>query len=162
MGMGAVRGTFVAFAHLASSDLAKDATHDLTRARLRECRRPVHHVGRSEGTDLRAALHLELREQLIGRLDALVERRVDVDALALDWVREADDGSLGDVGVQHDRGLDLRGTNAMAADTRKGKAGRGESDKNAQSGRAHLLADGCRMAQANLVLITSSTRPVIQ
>mmetsp|Transcript_33036 Transcript_33036/g.84203 ORF Transcript_33036/g.84203 Transcript_33036/m.84203 type:complete len:297 (-) Transcript_33036:1328-2218(-) len=95
-------------------DLAQDAAHDLARARLGQRGRPLDGVGRGEGTDLGAAEHDERLLELVAARDALVGRDVDVDALALDRVREAHDRSLGDVGVQHDGGLDLRGADAMA------------------------------------------------
>mmetsp|Transcript_21664 Transcript_21664/g.51386 ORF Transcript_21664/g.51386 Transcript_21664/m.51386 type:complete len:326 (+) Transcript_21664:42-1019(+) len=98
----------------AGGDLAQDAAHDLARARLRQGGRPLDDVGRGEGADLGAAHHDERLLELVGPLDALVGRHVDVDALALDGVREAHHRRLGDVGVQHDGRLDLGGADAVA------------------------------------------------
>mmetsp|Transcript_1801 Transcript_1801/g.5446 ORF Transcript_1801/g.5446 Transcript_1801/m.5446 type:complete len:469 (+) Transcript_1801:145-1551(+) len=88
-------------------DLAEDAPHDLARARLWQRWRPVDHIGRRECADLGAALHDEGFAQLVRLVDALVERDVDVDALALDRVRVADHRRLRDVRVEHYGRLDL-------------------------------------------------------
>ena len=58
----------------------------------------------------------QLLAQLLGRLLAGLQRHVGVDALALDVVRVADHGGLGDLGVADQRALDLGGAEAVAGD----------------------------------------------
>ena len=75
----------------------------------------MNDVGLRESADLRSALHLELAEEGLCLIDALVDGHVDVDALALDGVREAHHRSLGDVGVKHHGALNLCCSDAVAA-----------------------------------------------
>jgi hypothetical protein len=54
--------------------------------------------------------------QVIAGLLACLEDDVGVDALALDVVREADDGGLSDRAMAYERTLDLGGTHAVTGD----------------------------------------------
>ena len=52
--------------------------------------------------------------QILARLDAGLQRDIGVDALALEVVRESDDGGLGHVVVGDERALDLGGAEGDA------------------------------------------------
>ena len=103
-------------AEIVLGDLAQDAAHDLARARLGQAGRPLDDVGRGDRPDLLAHPGDQLLAQLVGRVLAGLERDVGVDALALDVVREADDGGLGHLQVGDQGAFDLGGADAMARD----------------------------------------------
>ena len=52
--------------------------------------------------------------QVVGRFHARVQRHVGVNALALDFVRGADDGGFGDLGMGHQSAFDLGRAHAVA------------------------------------------------
>ena len=95
-------------------DLAQDAAHDLARARLGQARRELDQVGRGDGADLLPDVRDELLAQVLAPRLARVQRDVAVDALALEVVRVADDGGLGDLGMGVERALDLRRAEPVA------------------------------------------------
>ena len=72
--------------------------------------------GRGDRADLLADPGDQFLAQRFGRLDAGLQRDVGIDALALDVVREADHGRLGDFGVRDQRAFDLGGAHAVAGD----------------------------------------------
>ena len=75
----------------------------------------MHHIRGRKGANLLAALQVELLEQLLCLLNALLDGDVHIDALALDRVRVAHDRRLGHLGVQDHGRLDLGGADAVAA-----------------------------------------------
>src|SRR5690606_34748642 len=62
-------------------DLAQDAAHDLSRARLRQARRPLDVVRRGGGTDLAPHLLHQFPAQFLALLLAGGEGHVGIDAL---------------------------------------------------------------------------------
>src|SRR5712671_1837010 len=101
---------------LVGGDLAQDAAHDLAGAGLRQVRGPLQQIGRGDRADLLAHPLHQLAAQLFVRLLVDPQRHIGVDALALDVVRIADDGRLGDLRVGDQRALDLGGAEAVAGD----------------------------------------------
>ncbi len=75
-------------------DLAQDAAHDLAGARLGQAGRELDQVRRCDRADALADPGDQLLAQRFGRLSALHQRDIGIDALALDVVRVADDGGF--------------------------------------------------------------------
>ena len=103
-------------AEIVLGDLAQDAAHDLARARLGQAGRPLDGVGRGDRADLLAHPCHQFLAQFLAGIEPGIQGDVGVDALALDVVREADNGRLGDQLVRHQRALDFGGSDAMARD----------------------------------------------
>src|SRR5882762_8849452 len=101
---------------LVGGDLAQDAAHDLAGAGLRQVRGPLQQVGGGDRADLLAHPLHQLAAQRLVRLLVDAQCHIGVDALALDVVRIADDGRLGDLRVGDQRAFDLGGAEAMAGD----------------------------------------------
>jgi hypothetical protein len=81
---------------LAGQDLAQDATHDLTRARLGQVGDTEDRFGSSEGTDGFPDLADEFLAQLVAGLIALLDADESVDGLAGEFVVDTDDSGLAD------------------------------------------------------------------
>ena len=70
-------------------DLAEDAAHDFAGPGFGQSRCPVDRVWRGDGADFRADLSDEFGLEVVGIGFARVEGDISVNALALDFVREA-------------------------------------------------------------------------
>src|SRR5271169_5450368 len=82
-GVGERRGV-AETAGLVFGDLAQDAAHDFSRARLRQVRRKLDEIGRGDRSDLLAHPRGKFLAQIFGRLFAGHQRDIGIDALALD------------------------------------------------------------------------------
>src|ERR1043165_8915282 len=91
---------------LVGCDLAQDAPHDLSRARLGQCRCPLNEVWRCNGTDLRAHPIAQLAAQRLGRVLSSNERYIPADGLSLDVVRTANFRGFHHLGMGDQRAFD--------------------------------------------------------
>src|SRR5262249_52188646 len=78
--------------------------------------RELDRVGRSDRADLFAHPILEFAAHVLARLLTDFQRHEGVDALALNVVREADDGGFRYARVPHKRALHFRRAEAVAGD----------------------------------------------
>ena len=100
-------------AELILGDLAQNSPHDLARACFRQAGRELDQVGRSNRADLLANPSNELLAEIFSWLLAGHQRDVCVDALALDIVRIANDRGFRDLGMCHQRALNLGSAKAV-------------------------------------------------
>ena len=91
------RGRIAKRAEIVLGDLAEDAPHDLAGARLGEARRELDLVGARQRTDFLPHMRHEVLAEFFRTFLARHQRHVAINALALDVVRVADDGCLGNL-----------------------------------------------------------------
>src|SRR5438094_4311762 len=91
---------------LVGGDLAQNAPHDLAGAGLGQTRRPLQHVGGGDRADLLSHPGHKLALELVAGLLLDPQGDISVNALSLEIVRKADDGSFGHFRVGDERALD--------------------------------------------------------
>eukprot|EP00053_Salpingoeca_punica_P010178 m.91720 g.91720 ORF g.91720 m.91720 type:complete len:710 (+) comp15305_c0_seq1:340-2469(+) len=97
-------------------NLAKNAPHDLARAGLWQAGCADDDVGLGKGSNVLADHALELLRKVGGEGEARLKDDIGMDGLALDVVRDRDDGCLHHSAVARQRGLQLSRTDTVARD----------------------------------------------